>query len=220
MHVLAFRHEPEEHVGWIGDSLAAEGIECRYADRHPPPLEDAAGLIFLGGPQSANDDLDSLRQEIECIRAAAAREIPILGVCLGAQLIAKALGARVYRNAAKEIGWRPVYFTAAAASDPLLGGLTQETIFHWHEETFDLPRGAELLAWSDACRHQAFRAGERIWGFQFHLEVTPEMISCWCAGGSGELDGPVDPQSNAARLGEVARLVFGRWGRMVKCKSS
>jgi hypothetical protein len=99
-----------------------------------------------------------------------------------------------------------------------------ETIFHWHGETFELPPGAELLASSDACRNQAFRAGNRIYGLQFHLEVTPAMIAEWCredeaCGDARELTQPIDPYTHAVRSGELAQLVFGRWCALLKDKA-
>ncbi len=171
---------------------------------------------------SANDDHPYIQREIQYIRDARERGQPVLGVCLGAQLIAKALGARVHANTVKEIGWAPVTFMPAAANDPLFAGLPEaETIFHWHSETFALPPGAELLASSDACRNQAFRVGNRIYGVQFHLEVTPSMIAEWCredeaCGDAREVIQPIDPHAHATRSGELARLVFGRWCALVK----
>src|SRR5258706_15735436 len=109
----------------------------------------------MGGPMSANDELPYIRQELDLIGEAASLGKPILGVCLGAQLIAKALGAPVYANAVKEIGWYPIQWTGAAAEDPICSGLASpEAVFHWHGEAFDLPRGAEWLAKSHACPHQ------------------------------------------------------------------
>ncbi|MGA9623052.1 MAG: hypothetical protein WBQ65_01170, partial [Bryobacteraceae bacterium] len=140
-----------------------------------------------------------------------------LGVCLGAQLIAKALGAKVYRNPVKEIGWFEIHFTGAAARDPLFAGVgPSETVFHWHGETFDLPPGAERLAYSEACRNQAFRFAAGVFGLQFHLEVTPAMIEDWSAqdancGDVRELATPIDPRQNAARLALLSSVVFGRW---------
>ena len=145
---------------------------------------------------------------------------PILGICLGAQLIARAMGAAVYSNRANEIGWYDLRFTDAAAGDPLFQGLSVETVFHWHGETFDLPPGAELLASSDLCRNQAFRLGDRVYGLQFHLEVTPEMIADWCTqddncGDLRELQSVIDPCYNSCRLEELSSQVFGRWSELV-----
>ena len=223
--ILAFRHTPFEHLGRIADSLALHGIRCEYADLYRdgsrPDIRGADALIVMGGPMSVNDDLPFIWHELDLIGEAASLGKPILGVCLGAQLIAKALGARVYANAVKEIGWYPVYWTSAAARDPLCEGLeAPETVFHWHGETFDLPSGAELLAWSDACRHQAYRVGDNIYGLQFHLEVTPEMVADWSTqdancGDMREIEAPIDPHTNADRLIELAALVFGRWSRQI-----
>ncbi len=169
---------------------------------------------------SVNDDLPYLRRELEIIAAAAARRQPVLGICLGAQLIAKAMGARVYRNAEKEIGWYPVHFTQAAAQDPLLGGVeSPQELFHWHSETFDLPAGAVPLASSALCRNQAFHIGNVLYGFQFHLEVTPEMIADWCThdencGDVKELSSPLDPKKNKENLRRLSQQVFSRWARL------
>lgn len=225
MHVLAVRHVPFEGLGSIAAALEARHIRIVYADAfqdHPlSSWQSAAGLVFMGGPMSANDDLPFLRREMVVIGEAVKAGLPILGICLGAQLLARALGARVYRNAVKEIGWGPVRWTEAAARDPLLAGLTgPETVFHWHGETFDLPAGAEWLASSGACRNQAFRAGANAYGFQFHLEVTPEMIASWCREDANardvrELSRPIDPFANSARLAELGAMVFGRWAGLV-----
>jgi GMP synthase-like glutamine amidotransferase len=210
--VLAFRHVPYESLGRIADSLEQHDIDCEYVDLNcgaaRPDAGGADGLIFMGGPMSANDDLPYIRHELEIITAAISRGLPILGVCLGSQLIAKALGARVYPNNVPEIGWYPVHWTPAAAHDRLHQGLeAPETVFHWHGETFDLPPGAELLASSEACRNQAYSAGANVYGLQYHLEVTPEMLDDWRT----EIPTPIDPHANAARLKEIAAQVFGRW---------
>ena len=213
--VFVFRHIPYEDLGLIRAPLEERGISIEYADLYrpgppPPDITQAAGLIFMGGPMSANDDLPYLRQELQLIAQAVERRQPVLGVCLGAQLIAKALGAKVYRNPVKEIGWFEIHFTGAAARDPLFAGVgPAETVFHWHGETFDLPPGAERLAYSEACRNQAFRAAAGVYGLQFHLEVTPAMIEDWCDRDAN--CGDVDARLNAARMAALSSLVFGRW---------
>ncbi len=227
MHVVALRHAPLETIGSIGDALARRNIGCRALDLYAQPgaapgLEDAAGLILMGGPMSANDDLPWIPLEIGAIREAAGRGLPVLGICLGAQLIARALGARVYRNPQKEIGWRPIEWTGAARSDPLFGGFAgAETVFQWHGETFDLPEGAELLAQSTACRHQAFRAGANVWGLQFHLEVTPDIVAGWLredalCGNRREAAAPIDPHAHSSRLAVVAGTVLDRWCALLR----
>jgi len=221
MRVLAFRHVPFEGLGRMEPVLLARGVSIDYVDawQTATVFPDAAGyqaLIFLGGPMSVNDDLDYLRREIQIIREAALREQPVLGICLGAQLIASAFGARIYPSAHPEIGWFDLHFTPAAATDPLFSGFSSETVFHWHGETFDLPEGAELLASSALCRTQAFRIKSYIYGFQFHLEITPGMVADWCRQDENcsdvrELQAPLDPEANSPRLAQLSELVFGRW---------
>jgi GMP synthase-like glutamine amidotransferase len=170
---------------------------------------------------SVNDPLPWLAEEQRLILEAIERNQPVLGVCLGAQVIAKTLGAQVRRNPVKEIGWFDIRMTAAAQNDRLFAGLAgEETVFHWHGETFDLPPGAVLLASSQACVNQAFRVGAAVYGLQFHLEVTPGMIADWCtqdlnSGDVRELSAPLDPERNQARLAELADLVFGRWSGLL-----
>lgn len=227
MRVVAFRHIPFEGLGLIQSAIekrgtAVELVDLFRGDTTAPDLPGAAGLIFMGGPMSVNDDLPYLRQEMEYIRQAIGRGQPVLGVCLGAQLIAKAMGAEVYRNPAKEVGWFDIQPTEAGRQDPLLSALDdRETVLHWHGETFDLPPGATWLAYSDACRNQAFRLGANVYGLQFHLEVTPEMIADWCrqdanCGDVRELESPIDPHRNQARLAALSKLVFGRWCALLK----
>lgn len=227
MRVVVFRHVPFEGLGLIEPALAGRGAAVEYADLFQdgamlPDVAGAAGLIFMGGPMSANDDLAYLRQEQEMIRQAVQRGQPVLGVCLGSQLIARSLGAKVYRNSKKEIGWFDIELTEAGRQDPVLSGLDgRETVFQWHGETFDLPAGAVWLAFSDACRHQAFRVGSNVYGLQFHLEVTPQIIADWCiqdanCGDVRELDAPLDPDRNAEKLASLSRIVFGRWCALLK----
>jgi GMP synthase-like glutamine amidotransferase len=230
MHVLAFRHVPFEGLGHIQPALESCGVGVEYVDLYreggaaPDPAPDlaaAAGLIFMGGPMSVNDGLPYLERETAILQGALERGQPVLGVCLGAQLLARAAGARVYANARKEIGWYDIFRTPAGGDDPLVGQLEPcQTVFHWHGETFDLPAGAEWLAFSDACRHQAFRLGSNAYGLQFHLEVTPEMIADWQqqdvnCGDVCELHAPLDAERDAARLADCARRVFGRWAALV-----
>ncbi len=230
MRIVAFRHVPFEGAGRLESVLLDRGVELEYADlyrpdAHDPDLAGAAALIVLGGPMSMNDDLPWLRREQGLVERAIADGRPVLGICLGSQLLAQSLGAKVYRNQQKEIGWFNIHFTQAAARDPLFVGLDgPETVFHWHGETFDLPDGAELLASSDACRHQAFRHGS-IYGLQFHLEVTPGMVADWCrqdenCGDVRELDSLPDPAFNQARLASLSNLIFSRWLKLVVPKTT
>jgi GMP synthase (glutamine-hydrolysing) len=222
MAVLVFRHGPSVPLGMIADALDVRGIEWRYVDLWASPEEDlavevAGALLFLGGLMSVNDPLPWLRQEERYIVRAISSGVPVLGVCLGAQLLAKCLGARVYPMECKEIGWYPVRFTEAGMNDLVLQGLPhEETLFHWHGETFELPAGSEKLAESDLCPNQAFRCGANLYGLQFHPEVTPEIIAAWCREDAGcgdlrEAEGPINPLANQQRMREVAARIFGQW---------
>jgi GMP synthase (glutamine-hydrolysing) len=214
MAVLVLRHEPFEHLGHFAAVLEENRVEYRYCDLgEPVPREDFDGLIVMGGPMSANDDLPGLRDELRLIEKALQKESPVLGICLGAQLIARALGARVYRNGSLEIGWEPVWMTQAAHEDALFRGMASpEMFFHWHGETFDLPSGAEWLAYSEKCRHQAYRYGRKTYGIQFHPEITAEMIADWCVqpvncGDVAEV-GVVDPVAHDTR-GSARKMIEG-----------
>jgi GMP synthase (glutamine-hydrolysing) len=214
--VLVLRHEPFEHLGHFATILNAHGRAFSYRDLGETlSLNGYRGVIVMGGPQSANDPLPGLAAELALIEEAIKAEVPLLGICLGSQLIARALGARVYPNAQKEIGWAPVHFTDAGRADPLFRGMEASTnFFHWHGETFDLPAGAEWLAYSDKCRHQAYRYGSNVCGIQFHPEITAEMIADWCdqpvnCGDVDTLDGPIDP--HAADSLPLARRVVDGW---------
>lgn len=171
------QHVPFEGLGSIAPWLTANGYEVtctklfEAVDLPAPEAIDV--LVVMGGPMSVNDEDDYpwLVQEKEFIRACVDSGMPVLGICLGAQLIARVLGARVYPNRVKEIGWFPVY-AVPATGDATFRFPSSATVFHWHGETFDLPRGAMRLAKSDGCANQAFQFGERTIGLQFHLETT------------------------------------------------
>jgi GMP synthase (glutamine-hydrolysing) len=227
MRVAVFRHVSFEDLGLIEPILRDRAIEVEYADLFDgqtpkPDISAADGLIVMGGPMSANDDLPHLRWEIECLRQAVENSQPVLGICLGAQLLAKSLGARVYRNPVKEIGWFEVQLTTEGKKDPLLRVIgASETIFQWHGETFDLPPDAAWLARSERCAHQAYRVGDNCYGLQFHLEVTPGMIADWCnqdanCGDMREVEQPIDPYQNARRSEQVSGEVFGSWCSLLR----
>ena len=214
--LLVIRHEPFEHLGYFEQVLQQEGVPFDYSDMGSDASLDAySGLILMGGPQSANDPNPALADEMQLIRDAVREQKPVLGICLGSQLIAKALGARVFRNAQKEIGWSAVHLTEEGARDPLFSGIPNSSVFfHWHGETFDLPEGAVWLAYSDGCRHQAFRYSSNVYGIQFHPEITPEMIIDWFAQplNCGDTDSLVEPVlPHAFETSNLARRMIEGW---------
>jgi GMP synthase (glutamine-hydrolysing) len=185
--LLVFQHVAYEILGTLDPLLREAGFRIRYVnfgrDPHAEPcLDSYDALIVLGGPMNV-DELDRyphLQTETEMIGDAIARGMPILGICLGAQLIARALGARVRRNPQKEIGWYDLEPTPHGKEDPVLGHLAEcEKIFQWHGDTFDVPAGGVHLASSPTCRNQAFRYGRNVYGFQFHLEVDEPVVKRW-----------------------------------------
>ncbi|HXH04076.1 MAG TPA: glutamine amidotransferase [Candidatus Competibacteraceae bacterium] len=181
--ILLILQDPEASAGRIGVKLAARGyaLEARCplaGDALPAEPADYAGAVIFGGPMSANDDLPGLRAQLQWIPRLLDAGTPFLGICLGAQLLARALGAEVRPHPAgqAEIGYyaiRPTTAGQAFFPDPL-------RVYHWHMEGFQLPHGAELLARSDDFPHQAFRYGERAFGLQFHPEVTRDILEEWC----------------------------------------
>jgi GMP synthase-like glutamine amidotransferase len=180
MKVHVLQHAPFEGLASIASWLAARKAEVNFTrffeDATLPSLQGLDLVIAMGGPMSVNDEaaLPWLREEKRFIREAVARGTPVLGVCLGSQLIASALGARIYPNRQKEIGWFPL--EAVGARGETFHFPEKFRSFHWHGETFDLPRGALQLARSAACENQAFQVGRRTLALQFHLEVTPEAV--------------------------------------------
>lgn len=185
--ILVCQHVPHEILGILDPMFRARGFRIRYANfgRFPdlvPALDGYKGLVVLGGPMNVDEEgrYPHLTREIRLIEDALKKNIPVLGICLGSQLIAKALGAAVKPNGEKEIGWYDVKFNDAAQSDPLFRSFNvSEKIFQWHGYTFDIPAGAEHLAHSLTCTNQAFRYGDKVYGLQFHLEVDERLIERW-----------------------------------------
>jgi GMP synthase-like glutamine amidotransferase len=211
MRVHVFQHVSFEGLGSMGPWLESRGARVTHTrffeDPTLPPVGDLDWLIVMGGPMSANDDerLPWLVSERALIAEAVGRGKTVLGVCLGAQLIAKALGARVFPNAEPEIGWFRVERGAGdpAADEPL--DLPIEA-FHWHGETFDLPRGATHVAMSAACSHQAFAVGRTVLGLQFHLEMTPQGARALAEACRHEIRPAPWIQTEAEILGDPGRF--------------
>ena len=186
MNVLIVKHIEIEGPGLIEDCLINGKIPYRVLNLeiHPrfPGMDDFTHIILLGGPMNVyeEDRYPFLKPEDLFIKEAVQRGKRILGICLGAQLIAKALRAKVYKAAVKEIGWYDISVTGEGAKDPLFSFLPKSfPAFQWHGDTFDLPPAGKLLAASSPVRNQAFRYGENAYGLQFHLEVVEGMIQEW-----------------------------------------
>jgi len=186
MKTLVIMHVASEGPGTLGTFLESVSIDIVTArlyagDRLPddPRVYDA--VISMGGPMNVYDEdaYPFLRDETLFLQKAISSEVPVMGICLGAQMIAKAAGARVIRSPQKEVGWRKVVLTAEGRLDSLFQGLPAVLdVLQWHEDMFEVPEGGELLASSEACPHQAFRYRSAV-GLQFHVEVTEEILSDW-----------------------------------------
>lgn len=213
---MVLQHVECEHLGVFEGLLIQRDVSYRYVKLYEgesiPDLGPYSGVVLLGGPMNVYEEKEYpfLRQEDSLIKSALRRGMPLLGVCLGAQLIAKAAGARVYRGRQKEIGWYTLYLTPEAGLDRLFSGLNAEmTVFQWHGDTFDIPEGGVRLAGSSLFPNQAFLVGAAAYGLQFHVEVSAEMVRDWTERYGDELaalSGSVDPED---LLRDVDRLVAG-----------
>jgi GMP synthase (glutamine-hydrolysing) len=185
--VLCVRNDRYDNLGIAEAALQASGLVVRRldgfaADARWPGLDEIGGLVVFGGEMNV-DEVEAhpyLLAERELMVDAVARGVPVLGICLGGQMLARALGARVHRAPVRELGFKPVRVTAFGREDPLLTNFgPSPCVFQWHEDTFELPEGAELLAIGDEVPNQAFRYGARAWGVQFQFEVSQEGIETW-----------------------------------------
>jgi GMP synthase (glutamine-hydrolysing) len=187
--LMVFQHVAAEPLGTLHARIRARGHRVRFHNfgRDPHAQPDVGryhALIVLGGPMHVTDQHrhPHLQTELAAIEAALRQGKPVLGICLGAQLLAHVLGAAVCRHRQHEIGWYQLATTPAARSDPVLGHLGERTpVFQWHACTFALPAGAEQLARTETCEQQAFRFGSNVYGFQFHMEADDAMIERWLA---------------------------------------
>ncbi len=222
-----FRHIACEGPGYLGEVLARNEIPHHviHVDQGAPIPEspvEASALVFMGGPMSVNDPLPWIREELALIERAFTEGVPLLGHCLGGQLISRALGAAVTVNPVKEIGWFPVEHVSGPDSAPLLTDIPDGfKAFHWHGETFSLPEGAVPLLRSEHCENQAWAMDSAL-AFQCHIEMTERMVREWALEYAHELT-PVTASVQSAeamqeclgeRVGElqaVADLFYSRW---------
>jgi GMP synthase-like glutamine amidotransferase len=219
MRVLSLVHQPDAASGVFADAAADAGHELdewlvprRKAP--PAPLEDYGAVLVFGGAMHVDqeDRHRWLRDELELLRGLLANDVPLLGVCLGGQLLAKALDAPVRLLPSPEVGWFDVALTPEAADDPLFGELPGRfSSFQWHSYAFELPQGAVPLARNERCL-QAFRAGESAWGIQFHAEVTGPSVEEWARTSKPEDDGAVD----LPRLAAESRERIAEWNAFGK----
>ncbi len=226
--VRIFRHHPSEGPGYLSTVLEGAGIPYQLVaidqgEPVPAALDDISGLVFMGGPMSVNDPLPWIADELALIRRARGARVPLLGHCLGGQLISKALGGTVTPNPVKEIGWFPVERVDNPAAAPWLEGLPAAfEAYHWHGETFSLPADAQWLLKSAHCAHQGFAIGDHVLALQCHIEMTADMVRNWAAHGGEEIavtgttvqsamEMTRDLDTRCARLQSNAEPLYRRW---------
>ncbi len=230
-HVTCFQHIDCEDPGSLLDILKAKEVRVdvlKPFQGQPVPGHLGDGLIVLGGPMGVYEEnqFPWMTAELDAIRKCLDSSLPVLGICLGSQMLSHAAGGRVYKGPSQEVGWYPITLTDQGHLDPLLLGLPREfNAFHWHGDTFTLPTQASLLAGSAAYPHQIFRVGTNAYGFQCHLEVTEEMVKSWMAVYAKELTpqgGPLPPgpiedhlAENAKGLRTIAGKVFARFAALL-----
>ena len=225
--VAIFRHYPTEGPGYFATYLGSHRIAWQLVEIDagaavPESVDEFSGLAFMGGPMSVNDELPWIPRVLQLIRAAHEAEVPVLGHCLGGQLMSKALGGAVGLSPQKEIGWGRVDIADNEQARAWFGGTRGFLPFHWHGETFSIPPGATRLASSPHCDNQAFALGKHL-GLQCHVEMTPEMIRSWCQSGKKEIErsacASVQPvseieshlEARVSVLNAVAARLYGRW---------
>jgi len=221
---VVLQHVPHEGPARVADALVRAGVELDQrklfaGGKVPASLDGADLLIVMGGPMGAMDVGDArypfLGPELELLRAAVASDFPTLGICLGSQLLAAAAGARVYPHfmgdparPTREVGWGAVHFVRDPSEEPVLAGLDRaEIVLHWHGDTFELPRGATLLASTLTCPHQMFRLGRRQFGLQFHVELNEPDIEAWLAADSDYVRGALGPDGPERVRRDTARFL-------------
>lgn len=225
--VAIFRHYPTEGPGYFATFLERHRITwslVRLDVGEGVPADPGAfsGLVFMGGPMSVNDDLPWIPAALDLIRRAVAGNVPVLGHCLGGQLMSKALGGMVTRNPVKEIGWGAIRVTDAPVAREWLGDVCLFDGFHWHGETFSVPAGAIRILESMHCPNQAFAMGPHL-GMQCHVEMTEDLVRSWCESGAREIAVSAGPavqgaeaiqdnlERRVAALNSVADRIYSRW---------
>ena len=228
--VVIFRFSQTEGPGYLGEFLATHGIPQDHINVDaeeviPAGINGYSGLILMGGPMSVNDELPWIEPVLNLVRDAVKSNVPVLGHCLGGQLMSKALGGIISRNPIKEIGWGSVNKVRGAETSAWLDGLPDSfEVFQWHGETFSIPPGAQHLLSNEHCANQAYVVNHRHLGLQCHVEMTAPMIRAWCEIGANEIvearaSPAVQPadtmQENMAprlrRLNRVADLLYTQW---------
>ena len=234
--VRIFRHISCEGPGYFAEVLEHYNIPfelvCIDKGEMPPPqIDDVSALVFMGGPMSVNDDLPWIKQELTLIKKAVNVDLPVLGHCLGGQLISKALGGAISANPVKEIGWLPVQKIMGEQANNWLSGFSNDTpLFHWHGETFSIPEGATTILKSQHCAHQGFVLGNTL-ALQCHVEMTAPMVSEWASLYKDELTKPSETVQNyedmisgleekVVNLQNAADVLYRRWLRPILDKNN
>jgi len=228
--IAIFRHATTEGPGFLADFFDQHGLPWQLTridagDTLPSSALAYSGLVFMGGPMSVNDDLPWIPPVLKLIQQAVAADIPVLGHCLGGQLMAKALGGVVGSNKVKEIGWGEITVATNEQARHWFGETKSFTGFHWHGETFSLPKGATQLLSSAYCENQAFAIGKHL-GFQCHVEMTAKMVQEWCHVGAAEIAQSItspavqpveeierDLATRIKKLNAIAESVYTQWIR-------
>ncbi|HWA11787.1 MAG TPA: type 1 glutamine amidotransferase [Burkholderiales bacterium] len=232
--VAIFRHSKTEGPGYFATYLDARGIPWRLIkvdEGDPVPGDPAAfsGLVFMGGPMSVNDELPWIPKVLDLIRRAVGAQVPVLGHCLGGQLMSRALGGKVGRNPVKEIGWGEVQVADNPVAREWFGADVERfESFHWHGETFSIPEGGVRIMGNANCENQGFVIGRNL-GMQCHVEMTEQLIDAWCESGAGEIEesraspavqtpGQMKAQmaERIAAMRRVADRLYDRWIKGLK----
>ena len=225
--IAIFRHLPIEGPGYFATFLDNNHIPWRLikidaGESVPDDINEFSGLVFMGGPMSVNDDLHWIGSSLSLIRQAVDQNMPVLGHCLGGQLMAKALGGVISANPVKEMGWGEVSVPDNSVARQWFGDLTSFNSFHWHGEAFSIPEGATCILSSPYCENQAFALGMHL-GMQCHVEMTERLVIDWCSVGAEELASLDEPSVQSleeiqkdlpvrvAALNAVADRLYRQW---------